>query len=172
MRTFLVKWEIDIEDDDVLTVKDAAERALARITSSEGGGCHVFMVKDKETNETFRVDLGTEEWREGEPVVQSLGFMPHKGEHLVGFSDAYYLFASPSSYRMRRVSDGFEARWETPAENARFLSSYMKAGGRMDRLSKVSSAWLDKAFLDRLGDGFADAFICPKDLEANFEKAA
>lgn len=57
-KEYLVTWEIDA--DEVDTPREAAEFARWAQTNP-GTIATVFQVRDKETGETFRVDLSEEE---------------------------------------------------------------------------------------------------------------
>lgn len=67
MANFRAVWTADISD--AADPEAAAREALRRILDSHDGGCHVFLVEDKGTGRRFTVDLGTEDWRDGEPLI-------------------------------------------------------------------------------------------------------
>lgn len=70
MAEHLVIWKMDIFDAP--NPEAAARDALRRILDSHDGGCHLFLVEDKATGRRFHVDLGTDEWRDGQAVVCEL----------------------------------------------------------------------------------------------------
>lgn len=66
---YTIEWHGD--DEDATTPEEVARNILNMIRESDGG-CHIFMVRDEATGKRYRVDLGTEEDREGEPVVRDM----------------------------------------------------------------------------------------------------
>ncbi len=66
---YTIEWHGD--DTDADTPEHAARNILDMIRNSDGG-CHIFYVRDDDTRQIYRVDLGTEEHREGEPVCREM----------------------------------------------------------------------------------------------------
>jgi hypothetical protein len=66
---YTIEWNGD--DDDAANPEEAARNMLDMIRNSDGG-CHIFIVRDENTKKLFRVDLGSEEDREGEPVCREM----------------------------------------------------------------------------------------------------
>ena len=66
---YTIEWHGD--DEDATTPEEATRNILEMIRNSDGGW-HIFIVKDEATGKRYRVDLGTEEHREGEPMVREM----------------------------------------------------------------------------------------------------
>lgn len=56
MATYLVTWQIDVDNESTDTPEKAAKRALAAIRR-RGSIAHVFETKNVETGEVVEVDL-------------------------------------------------------------------------------------------------------------------
>jgi hypothetical protein len=77
MKGYSIQWHGD--DDDATSPEEAARNMLEMIRNSPQGGAHVFHVRDDATGKMYRVDLGDDEVRDGEPVVREMTEQEHDG---------------------------------------------------------------------------------------------
>ena len=69
--SYSIEWHGD-ELDGAASPEQAARNVLEMIKNSTDGGSHIFYLRHDHTGKLYRVDLGSEEYREGEPITKEI----------------------------------------------------------------------------------------------------